>query len=702
MSIRQKFIINGKPEIIISGAIHYFRVPHQLWEDRIIKAKQCGLNTIETYIAWNFHEYEEGKYDFSKNKDIDLFFDLCEKHNMYIFVRPGPYICAEWDNGGFPAWLNIKKGIELRTYNKVYLRYVDRWFDKLIPIIARHQINKNGKVILVQIENEYLFPYRENGKKYLEYLRDGLRKRGITVPLVACNHLAQPIRGVIETHNIGVNGLYRKIAAVYKKKYPENPLFITEFWDGWFDVWGKKHQIRMTESVRKSLKKIISSGWNYNYYMFHGGTNFGFWAGRTIGDNQMFITTSYDYDAPLSETGKITKKYLEIRELNYRARELECPKLYISKKKRQVLVLKNWKRYRVKFDKWHQISGPKSLEELRCYLGYGWYKLEVESKYDEIKTMWFSDASDRVKIYLNSKYIGTYGVGNGATQLPIKIELNKGKNTFMFLTDNLGRFCVGSKLGETKGIKGPVYFNSSKIDIKWELNKVKKIKINLDKLMNKKYSMGAGKELEKNKNVKNWLNPELNAYCIKGEFEIEKGQGCYINYIGFENDISVWINNKQIHYSLKEFMSSGFDRIKLDKYIKPGKNAIEIYFNDKNAKEKSKNIFLIKYKISNELQGKWYFQPFKVKYNNKNFLDELAFWITEFQLKGIKQPIKLKIDGLGKGQIYLNGYNVGRYWNVGPQKEYYLPEPWINLNEKNKLIVFEEENKIPKKVKLVC
>jgi beta-galactosidase len=704
MGIIKKFTINGKPEVIVSGAIHYFRTPHQLWEDRIIKAKRCGLNTIETYVAWNFHECEEGKFDFSGDKDIDKFFKLCEKHGLYILVRPGPYICSEWDNGGLPAWLNIKKDIKLRTYNKIYLKYVDKWFDKFIPIICDHQIEKGGRVILVQVENEYFYPYREDGKKYLEYLRNGLRNRGVTTPLVQCNSHAQPIDGIIETLNVGTDGIYENLAKIYIEKNSKNPLLITEFWDGWFDSWSSKPQKKTAESLRNSLEKIISAGWNYNYYMFHGGTNFGFWGGRSIGNEKIFITTSYDFDAPLSESGEITDKYLACRELNYRARNAECPELHLPEKgKQEIIPLENWEKYQIEFDKWQKISEPKSVEELKCYLGYVWYKLEFDNKNDETKTIWFPNATDRIKIYHNFKYAGTYGIGENATIFPIKINLNKGKNTFLFLADNMGRFCVGAKLGETKGIKRPVYSESSNVEVKWEIKKTEEIKIDNNENLNNEYVMG-DKKAENTKDIKDWLIPDLNSYYMRTEFNMEEGESYYIDYRGFDNDLSIWVNNKQVFYSLRIFLASGFDRIKIDSFIKSGKNLIEIYYKDMDEQRLSKNIFLIKYKISSELKGNWFFQPFKtnyIKHKPDNMDDLPAFWTTKFQLKNIKQPVKLLIDGLQKGQIYLNNYNIGRYWQTGIQKEYYLPEPWLNLNWENSLVIFEEENKTPEKTKLI-
>lgn len=320
----KSFLIDKKRILILSGAIHYFRVPNELWRDRIVKAKRAGLNTIETYIAWNFQELKEGRYDFKGDKDIDRFFSICKELGMYIIVRLGPYICSEWDGGGLPAWLNTKKGIELRTNNPVFLKYVDRWFDKLIPIIAKHQIIQGGKIILIQIENEYFYPLidiisttpysRPGGKEYLEYLRDNLQNRGIKVPLITSNNFAYPIDRVIETRT--GKGPYEEIIRKHKKKQAQAPYLQIEFHGPIHpDCWGKKRKIQTALILSRYAKEVIACGGNYNYYMFCGGTNFGFWGGSGVGNE--FFTTSYDLDAPLTETGGLSGRYYFTKLVNW-------------------------------------------------------------------------------------------------------------------------------------------------------------------------------------------------------------------------------------------------------------------------------------------------------------------------------------------------------------------------------------------------
>ena len=299
--------MDGQPEIFLSACIHYFRVPRELWKDRVAKAKRGGMNTIETYIAWNFHEPEPGVFDFAGDKDFEEFLTECERQGMYVIVRPGPYICAEWDYGGFPAWLQTLPDVAFRTVNAPYLVAVDRWFDALTPIIARHQWTKGGNIVLVQVENEYANLKWTRGENmvidddYQRYIRDGLIRRGIDVPLISC---AGHVSGTIECVNAHNPA---DLMPEFRAKYPDAPLFSTEFWTAWYDAWGLPHHTRAAADVEyASWRQWAEGACGYNYYVYHGGTNFGY--------TPMYLqTTSYDYDAQISETGRLTEKWRTCR-----------------------------------------------------------------------------------------------------------------------------------------------------------------------------------------------------------------------------------------------------------------------------------------------------------------------------------------------------------------------------------------------------
>jgi beta-galactosidase len=289
---KDNFIIHGLRVFLTSGSIHYTRVPRELWRDRLVRAKMAGFNTIMTYVSWNAHEPEEGQFDFSGNKDLSAFLDVCKEVRLCVIVRLGPYSCAEWDLGGFPAWLAIGKGVRLRTDDPEYLKYVDRWFEKLLPIVAGHQIHKGGRVIMVQLENEYKGGWGTDEDAYLAHLRKKALEMGIEVPMYysGLHHSHDPAGGepIARTGN--------------------SPWFSTEFWPGWYDRFGELPEEDIQKYERATWKVIAFGGAGYNYYMLHGGTNWGY----TSNDE---ISTSYDFSAPIGESGVLRKSYFRFKKL---------------------------------------------------------------------------------------------------------------------------------------------------------------------------------------------------------------------------------------------------------------------------------------------------------------------------------------------------------------------------------------------------
>jgi len=302
------FIVDGRRVWLAAGAVHYFRVPRELWRDRLLKLKRAGLNAVETYVAWNAHEAREGRFDFSGGLDLDAFLTLAEELGLWIIARPGPYICSEWDNGGLPAWLNAKSGVKLRVANPVYHHYVSAWFERLVPIIAKHQVTRDGRVILVQDENEYIYRNRPGGREHLVFVHGLLRKNGIDVPIIVCNFLRERIGDTIECWNTWEDP--DRAIETLRKVQPETPKLISEFWCGWFEAWGRRPAfVRTPRAVHANTLRVLAHGGMYSYYMFHGGTNFGYFPGRTDGSADTYMVSSYDYDAPLGETGSPGEKY---------------------------------------------------------------------------------------------------------------------------------------------------------------------------------------------------------------------------------------------------------------------------------------------------------------------------------------------------------------------------------------------------------
>lgn len=311
----RSFMIDDQRIWLTSGSIHYFRVPSELWADRLMKARRAGLNCISTYVAWNVHEPIEGQWQLEGDQDIVQFIRLAQDMGLYVILRPGPYICAEWDFGGFPAWLQAKSGIAYRTDNAAYTHYFDKYFAQILPRLAEMQVSNGGNILLIQNENEYTMTTMPDRLAYLNFITQLFRRSGFTVPIINCNcQTDPPVEDTIECANTWSNTipLLRRL----RSRQPDAPLLVTEYWPGWFDFWGGEHQTRDARTVARRAMEFLGCGSQYNYYMFHGGTNFEFWGSRLSARHDAYQTTSYDYDAPLAEGGGLTEKYYLCRLVN--------------------------------------------------------------------------------------------------------------------------------------------------------------------------------------------------------------------------------------------------------------------------------------------------------------------------------------------------------------------------------------------------
>lgn len=303
----------------ISGSLHYNRIPRVYWKDRLLKMYMAGLNAIQTYVPWNYHEESPGRYSFSGDRDLEYFLQLANDVGLLVILRPGPYICAEWDMGGLPAWLLNKKDIVLRSSDPDYITAVDSWMGKLLPMIKPHLYQNGGPIITVQVENEYGsyfacdFNYmRHLTKLFRSYLGDDVvlfTTDGAGIGYLKCGS----IQDLYATVDFGPGGNVTAAFEAQRHAEPHGPLVNSEFYTGWLDHWGSHHSVVSSTRVAKSLNQILSMGANVNLYMFIGGTNFGYWNGA----NAPYAPqpTSYDYDAPLTEAGDLTEKYFAIRDV---------------------------------------------------------------------------------------------------------------------------------------------------------------------------------------------------------------------------------------------------------------------------------------------------------------------------------------------------------------------------------------------------
>lgn len=313
----RNMLLDGKPFKILSGELHYARIPREYWRARLRMARAMGLNTIATYVFWNVHEPKPGVYDFSRNSDLAAFIRTAQEEGLYVILRSGPYSCAEWDLGGLPPWLMAtpESAKALRTRDPLFMEPVARWVHRLAAEVGPLQYGNGGPIIVTQIENEY--GNYGSDKAYMEQLHQLYLKEGFTKSFsITADNWRNIANGdmpdVFAATNFGI-GSHQSGMDALEHERPDQPLFVSEYWPGWFDSWGHPHETRAAEPQIEDLEYILKRGVGVNIYMFHGGTSFGYYAGATGGKSFLPNVTSYDYDAPLDEAGHPTEKFFAYR-----------------------------------------------------------------------------------------------------------------------------------------------------------------------------------------------------------------------------------------------------------------------------------------------------------------------------------------------------------------------------------------------------
>ncbi len=478
MSVSEKM-----PKQILSGALHYFRVHPGLWDDRLAKAVAMGLNTIETYIPWNLHEPHRGEFVFDGICDLETFLRKAAGHGLFVIVRPGPYICAEWDNGGFPGWLLNVPGVELRRRNRPYLDAVTDYFKVLLPKLVPFQITSGGPLLMMQIENEY--GSFGNDHDYLRFLQDLYRESGIDVPCFTSDgpYGHYPVGGALEGALLTVNFGTRSREAFQsaRKLRPEEPDFCMEFWDGWFDHWGEKHQHRPAadggDSFAAEYESMVSHGAHVNLYMFHGGTNFGFTAGANGNFREDYapVVTSYDYDCPLSECGDPTEKFLECQRIlkKYTGNPKIQPVPPAPKIVPPPVRLTGQCRFREHpeiFSRKHGKSvTPPTLEALGENFGFVYYKTRIDP-FEGKAVLRLFEVNDYAQVWLDGRYLGHRFRDSGKDGFCL--EGRPEGSLLEILTENMGRINYGPYVGrDPKGIAGAVCLDFQQL-FHWEYDLV--------------------------------------------------------------------------------------------------------------------------------------------------------------------------------------------------------------------------------------
>ncbi|WP_187264340.1 beta-galactosidase [Pontibacter beigongshangensis] len=559
----KEFLLNGKPFIIRAAELHYPRIPKAYWEHRIQLSKAMGMNTICIYLFWNLHEQQEGVFDFKGQNDIAEFVRLVQKNGMYCIVRPGPYVCAEWDMGGLPWWLLKKEDVQVRTLQDPYfMERTKKFLSAAAKELAPLQIQNGGNIIMVQVENEYATFGEEQA--YMEATRDAVRTAGFDkVQLFRCdwptNFNRYQLDGVATTLNFGAGSNVEDKFKVFQELNPTAPLMCSEYWSGWFDHWGRPHETRSISSFIGSLKDMMDRRISFSLYMAHGGTSFGQWGGANAPPYSA-MATSYDYNAPIGEQGNTTDKFFAVRNLlkNYlqpgeilgeipEAKEIiEIPTFELNQSAGLFVNL----------------PAPKKSETIQPMENFdqGWgrilYRATIPASAARRKLV-ITELHDWAAVFVNGQQIG-------------KLDRRRGDNTV-----ELPPLTTDAQLDILVEATGRVNYGKAIIDRKGITEKVE---------------LTDGKTSTE---IKNWL-----VYNFPVDYEFQKKA------------------------KFKKGTATG-----------PG----------------------------------WYKGTFKLTKTGDTFLD---------------------VSSWGKGMVWVNGHNLGRFWKIGPQQTLYIPGVWLKKG-KNEIIILD-------------
>ena len=452
---KNTFMLNGKPFVVKAAEVHYPRIPRPYWEYHIKMCKALGMNTLCLYVFWNIHEQQEGVYDFTGQNDVAEFCRLAQKNGMYVIVRPGPYVCAEWEMGGLPWWLLKKKDIRLRERDPYFMERV-RLFEKEVgKQLASLTIENGGPIIMVQVENEY-GSYGED-KPYVSEIRDIVRQSGFDkVTLFQCdwssNFTRNGLDDLIWTMNFGTGANIDEQFRRLKELRPESPLMCSEFWSGWFDKWGARHETRPADDMVAGIDEMLSKGISFSLYMTHGGTSFGHWAGANSPGFAPDVT-SYDYDAPINEWGLPTAKFWTLR--NTMQKYADGKKLPSVPKAPMPLISVP----EFKFTEYAPIScgisktvdsrDVKTMEELDM----GWGSMIYETTLPSVATsslLTLNDCHDYAQVFIDGKYIGK--IDRVKNEKSLMLPAVKSGQRLTILIEAMGRINFGRAIKDFKGI----------------------------------------------------------------------------------------------------------------------------------------------------------------------------------------------------------------------------------------------------------
>jgi beta-galactosidase len=490
------------------------------WRDIFKKMKAMGLNCVETYCAWNMHEKKMDEFDFSGNLDISEFIKIANEEGLLAIVRPGPYICSEWEFGGLPWWLQTLDDMEIRCQNKTYMDRFEKYLSAVFNEIRPHLTTNGGNVIMLQCENEY--GYYGDDKEYLKKLYKIFRDYGIDVPLFTSDGTGEAdlrdgtVEGCLSTLNFGSR--VEESFKAHDKLFPDSPKMCMEMWGGWFDAWGEdKHHTTSAEVYAGVVDDMLKRG-SLNMYMFIGGTNFGFTSGANHYEKFAPDVTSYDYDAPLSECGDVTPKYLALRDVIKKHTGKEPPAIPANREKKaygKVILDKEASL----FDNLDNLSSkqfsnvPKCMEAYGQGYGYIAYVTKLNRDYDNVG-LYFESLGDRAQIYVNHSLQGIIYINDDSQTVNISA---KAGDTLTILVENMGRANFGPKMMRKKGIAGRLLI-AGRIHFNWDVYTLPMD--NLDKLDFAK-------------------NPDTPSRFYKGSFKIDEAKDTFLYLDNFKKGFVV-------------------------------------------------------------------------------------------------------------------------------------------------------------------
>lgn len=454
------FRLDDRPFRILSGALHYFRVHPEQWADRLRKARLLGLNTVETYVPWNLHAPRPGEFRGDGGLDLSRFLDLAAAEGLHVLLRPGPYICAEWEGGGLPSWLLAEEDIVLRSRDPRFLRAVDAYLGALLPPLHRHLGSNGGPVIAVQLENEYGAHGDDTG--YLAELAALLRGHGVDVPLFTCDQPADLARGALDGVLATANFGSRTTAglAALRAHQPTGPLMCSEFWIGWFDRWGGVHTRRDPAEAAAELDTLLAAGASVNIYMFHGGTNFGFTNGANDKGTYRPTVTSYDYDSLLDEAGDPTPKYQAFREVIARHAPVPDEPVPPAAPKAaygavELPYTAGLLEHADALGTPEKADRPLAMEELGQSFGFVLYETELTARGPAL--LHAERVHDRAQVFVDGQPVGVLERENHEHALAFTVP--RPGATLTVLVENQGRVNYGPALHDRKGLLGSVTVN---------------------------------------------------------------------------------------------------------------------------------------------------------------------------------------------------------------------------------------------------